>query len=74
MSAELLKTIRHKHQLTQSGMADILGVSRTTIAQIECGYRPITEFVHGRLAVHFKFDEELRDFIANLNNLKDLGM
>lgn len=60
----ILKEIRKKEDLTQTELADILNVSRGTIAQIEVGKNKITSDLAKKINEKFNYSI---DFILNYN-------
>lgn len=66
----ILKEIRKKEDLTQTELANILGVSRGTIAQIEVGKNKITSDLAKKINEKFIYS---MDFILNYNG-EELSM
>ncbi|MBX9743763.1 MAG: helix-turn-helix transcriptional regulator [Chlamydiales bacterium] len=52
----LLKGNRHKAEMTQKELADVLGISQNHISEMENGKRPIGKVMALRLAKVFKTD------------------
>jgi transcriptional regulator with XRE-family HTH domain len=53
--------IRRKHSLTQSQMGQLLKILPNRVAQIECGYQPLTDRIFAKIAEVFKIDAKQLD-------------
>lgn len=63
MKPETVKRIRHLHGLTQQEVANMLGVSRSTIHLIETNRMTMSERLRRKFCEVFKVDDEMIRFI-----------
>ncbi|MEK4085148.1 helix-turn-helix domain-containing protein [Psychrobacillus sp. FSL K6-1415] len=66
MNSTSFKALRIREGKTQAAFAEMLGVSESTVAQIETNKRPISARVKVKLAQKFKMDDELVNFFAEV--------
>lgn len=53
--------IRREHSLTQSQLGQLIKTLPNRIAQIECGYQPLTDRIFAKVAEVFKIDAKKLD-------------
>lgn len=63
MKPETVKRIRHLHGLTQQEVANMLGVSRSTIHLIETNRMTMSERLRRKFCEVFKVDDEMIRFV-----------
>lgn len=62
MNRHLFKAIRLEKGLTQREFGELLGLSQSTIANIEAGRREITDTVRARLAKNVNMTDDFFSF------------
>lgn len=72
MSANRFKWLRLKKKMTQKQFADLLGVSVSTVASIENGRRPISDYIRVSLANVGGADEDFLCFLESLEKVEHI--
>ena len=71
MNRHLFKAIRLERGLTQRDFGELLGLSQSTIANIEAGRREITDTVRARLAKNVNMTDDFFSFYLRFREFED---
>ncbi|WP_261392483.1 helix-turn-helix domain-containing protein [Priestia flexa] len=55
--------------MTQKAFSELIGVSKTTVAFIETGQRPISALTRAKLAKTFEINDDFLTFAENFNKI-----
>jgi transcriptional regulator with XRE-family HTH domain len=72
MNANTFKALRLREGLTQEQFGELLGLSKSTIANIEAGRRSISDQVRARLAQKVEVDDRLLCFLDSLSKIEKI--
>ncbi|MCJ7991120.1 helix-turn-helix domain-containing protein [Priestia sp. OVS21] len=69
MNNETFRMLRLHLGMTQQKFSELIGVSKTTVAFIETGQRPITAVTRAKIAKVFEINDDFLTFADNLNRI-----
>ncbi|MBY3623619.1 helix-turn-helix transcriptional regulator [Acinetobacter sp. CUI P1] len=72
MDREALRAIRIYHGMTQSQLAEALGISKSCVASAESGYRSVSDNLRVRVAQKFGMSEEVVRAVKDARTSADL--
>lgn len=72
MNGNLLRQIRMREGMTQEEFGAKLNLSKSAIANIEAGRRPVSDKVRARLAQKFVVDEKLIYFLDSYRKIEKI--
>lgn len=72
MNKETFKAIRLHKDMTQEQFGELLGMSKSAIANIEAGRRSISDRVRARLVQKVEFDDDLLYFLDSYIKLDNI--
>ncbi|MDF1510196.1 helix-turn-helix transcriptional regulator [Robertmurraya sp. DFI.2.37] len=72
MNGNLFRALRMREGMTQEEFGAKLNLSKSAIANIESGRRPISDKVRARLAQKFEIDDNLLYFFESYRKMEDI--